>query len=1098
MTDFSRYRERICWYVGIRTLLIVMKLRTSANLMAEVILIIFERKFNSMYEKVSTDLNLVQREKQVEKFWKDHDIFKKSMKLREGCPTYTFYDGPPTANGKPHIGHVLTRVIKDMIPRYRTMKGYMVPRKAGWDTHGLPVELEVEKMLGLDGKEQIEQYGLEPFIEHCKESVWKYKGMWEDFSGTVGFWADMDNPYVTYHNDFIESEWWALKEIWNKKLLYKGFKIVPYCPRCGTPLSSHEVAQGYKAVKERSAVVRFKVVGEDAYFLAWTTTPWTLPSNVALCVNPDETYCKVKAADGRTYYMAEALLDKVLSGIEREEGTPAYEVLETYKGKDLEYKEYEPLYACAGEAAAKQHKKGHFVTCDTYVTMSDGTGIVHIAPAFGEDDAKVGRKYDLPFVQFVNGKGELTEETPYAGLFVKKADPEVLKDLDAEGKLFDAPKFEHDYPFCWRCDTPLIYYARESWFIKMTAVKDDLIRNNNTINWIPETIGTGRFGAWLENVQDWGISRNRYWGTPLNIWQCDKCGKMHSIGSIAELKELSDNCPDDIELHRPYIDAVTFPCECGGTMKRVPEVIDCWFDSGAMPFAQHHYPFENKELFEAQFPADFISEAVDQTRGWFYSLLAESTLLFNKAPYRNVIVLGHVQDENGQKMSKSKGNAVDPFDALQTHGADAIRWYFYSNSAPWLPNRFYDKAVTEGQRKFLGTIWNTYAFFVLYANIDNFDATKYKLEYDKLSVMDKWILSKVNSLVKSVDAYLNDYKIPETTRVLEEFVDDLSNWYVRRSRERFWAKGMEQDKINAYMTLYTSLVTLCKVAAPMIPFMTEEIYLNIVAGIDKTAPESIHLCDFPVANEAYIDKELEANMDEVLRIVVVGRACRNAANIKNRQPIGKMYVKAETELSDFYKEIIEDELNVKEVEFTNDVRAYSSYSFKPQLKTVGPKYGRLLGKIKQALSEVDGNTAMDELNEKGQLTFDFDGETVELTKDDLLIEIAQTEGFESGNDGDITVVLDTNLTPELVEEGFMREIISKIQTMRKEAGFEVMDKITVYSDGNDKIAELISKNEDTVKNDVLATEIITGKIEGYSKEWNINGENVTFGVKKNQ
>ena len=1098
MTDFSRYRERICWYVGIRTLLIVMKLRTSANLMAEVILIIFERKFNSMYEKVSTDLNLVQREKQVEKFWKDHDIFKKSMKLREGCPSYTFYDGPPTANGKPHIGHVLTRVIKDMIPRYRTMKGYMVPRKAGWDTHGLPVELEVEKMLGLDGKEQIEKYGLEPFIEHCKESVWKYKGMWEDFSSTVGFWADMDNPYVTYHNDFIESEWWALKEIWNKKLLYKGFKIVPYCPRCGTPLSSHEVAQGYKAVKERSAVVRFKVVGEDAYFLAWTTTPWTLPSNVALCVNPDETYCKVKAADGRTYYMAEALLDKVLSGIEREEGTPAYEVLETYKGKDLEYKEYEPLYACAGEAAAKQHKKGHFVTCDTYVTMSDGTGIVHIAPAFGEDDAKVGRKYDLPFVQFVNGKGELTEETPYAGLFVKKADPEVLKDLDAEGKLFDAPKFEHDYPFCWRCDTPLIYYARESWFIKMTAVKDDLIRNNNTINWIPETIGTGRFGAWLENVQDWGISRNRYWGTPLNIWQCDKCGKMHSIGSIAELKELSDNCPDDIELHRPYIDAVTFPCECGGTMKRVPEVIDCWFDSGAMPFAQHHYPFENKDLFEAQFPADFISEAVDQTRGWFYSLLAESTLLFNKAPYKNVIVLGHVQDENGQKMSKSKGNAVDPFDALQTHGADAIRWYFYSNSAPWLPNRFYDKAVTEGQRKFLGTIWNTYAFFVLYANIDNFDATKYKLEYDKLSVMDKWILSKVNSLVKSVDAYLNDYKIPETTRVLEEFVDDLSNWYVRRSRERFWAKGMEQDKINAYMTLYTSLVTLCKVAAPMIPFMTEEIYLNIVAGIDKTAPESIHLCDFPVANEAYIDKELEANMDEVLRIVVVGRACRNAANIKNRQPIGKMYVKAEAELSDFYKEIIEDELNVKEVEFTNDVRAYSSYSFKPQLKTVGPKYGRLLGKIKQALSEVDGNTAMDELNEKGQLTFDFDGETVELTKDDLLIEIAQTEGFESGNDGDITVVLDTNLTPELVEEGFMREIISKIQTMRKEAGFEVMDKITVYSDGNDKIAELISKNEDTVKNDVLATEIITGKIEGYSKEWNINGENVTFGVKKNQ
>ena len=1052
-----------------------------------------------MYQKVDTNLNFVDREKKVEEFWKENHIFEKSMENRKEGETYTFYDGPPTANGKPHIGHVLTRVIKDMIPRYRTMKGYMVPRKAGWDTHGLPVELEVEKKLGLDGKEQIEEYGMEPFIKQCKESVWKYKGMWEDFSSTVGFWADMEHPYVTYYDDYIESEWWALKEIWNKKLLYKGFKIVPYCPRCGTPLSAQEVSQGYKTVKERSAVVRFKVVGEDAYFLAWTTTPWTLPSNVALCVNPDETYCKVKAADGYTYYMAEALLDKVLGKLAKEEGEKAYEVLETYKGTDLEYKAYEPLFACAGEAAAKQKKKAHFVTCDNYVTMSDGTGIVHIAPAFGEDDSRIGRNYKLPFVQFVDGQGNLTKETPYAGVFVKKADPMVLTDLDKEGKLFDAPKFEHDYPHCWRCDTPLIYYARESWFIKMTAVKDDLIRNNNTINWIPESIGKGRFGDWLENVQDWGISRNRYWGTPLNIWQCE-CGHMHSIGSRQELFEMSgDERAKTVELHRPYIDEITLKCpECGGEMHRVPEVIDCWFDSGAMPFAQHHYPFENKELFEQQFPANFISEAVDPTRGWFYSLLAESTLLFNKAPYKNVIVLGHVQDENGQKMSKSKGNAVDPFDALQTHGADAIRWYFYSNSAPWLPNRFYDKAVTEGQRKFLGTIWNTYAFFVLYANIDNFGATKYKLEYDKLSVMDKWILSKVNSLVKSVDAYLNDYKIPETTRVLEEFVDDLSNWYVRRSRERFWAKGMEQDKINAYMTLYTSLVTLCKVAAPMIPFMTEEIYLNIVAGIDKTAPESIHLCDFPVANEAYIDKELEANMDEVLRIVVVGRACRNAANIKNRQPIGKMYVKAEAELSDFYKEIIEDELNVKEVEFTNDVRAYSSYSFKPQLKTVGPKYGRLLGKIKQALSEVDGNTAMDELNEKGQLTFDFDGETVELTKDDLLIEIAQTEGFESGNDGDITVVLDTNLTPELVEEGFMREIISKIQTMRKEAGFEVMDKITVYSDGNDKIAELISKNEDTVKNDVLATEIVTGKIEGYSKEWNINGENVTFGVKKNQ
>ncbi len=1051
-----------------------------------------------MYEKVSTDLNLVEREKRVEKFWKERDIFKKSMKLREGCPTYTFYDGPPTANGKPHIGHVLTRVIKDMIPRYRTMKGYMVPRKAGWDTHGLPVELEVEKMLGLDGKEQIEEYGLEPFIDFCKESVWKYKGMWEDFSGTVGFWADMDNPYVTYHNDFIESEWWALKEIWNKGLLYKGFKIVPYCPRCGTPLSSHEVAQGYKTVKEKSAIVRFRAVGEDAYFLAWTTTPWTLPSNVALCVNPEESYCKVKAADGYTYYMAEALLDKVLGAIPTEEGIPAYTVLEKYCGKDLEYKEYEPLFECAGEAAKKQNKKGHFVTCDGYVTMSDGTGIVHTAPAFGEDDARVGRAYDLPFVQFVNAKGEMTEETPYAGKFVKDADEFVLKDLTAEGKLFAAPKFEHEYPHCWRCDRPLIYYARESWFIKMTAVKDDLIRNNNTINWIPETIGTGRFGAWLENVQDWGISRNRYWGTPLNIWQCEECGHMHSIGSIAELRELSDNCPDEIELHRPYIDAVTFPCEkCGKTMKRVPEVIDCWFDSGAMPFAQHHYPFENKDVFEAQFPADFISEAVDQTRGWFYSLLAESTLLFNKAPYKNVLVLGHVQDENGQKMSKSKGNAVDPFDALATHGADAIRWYFYSNSAPWLPNRFYDRAVTEGQRKFLGTIWNTYAFYVLYANIDEFDPTKYSLDYDKLTVMDRWILSKVNSLVKSVDEYLAEYKIPETTRVLEEFVDDLSNWYVRRSRERFWAKGMEQDKINAYMTLYTALITLCKAAAPMIPFMTEEIYLNLVAGTDKNAPESIHLCDFPEADEKYIDKELEADMDEVLRIVVIGRACRNSANIKNRQPIGKMYVKAEKELSEFYREIIEDELNVKSMEFTDDVRSYSSYSFKPQLKTVGPKYGKLLGQIKAALSDIDGNSAMDELNEKGFLTFDFAGEKVELAKEDLLIEIAQTEGYESGTDNGITVVLDTALSDELIEEGFIREIISKIQTMRKEAGFEVMDKITVYSSGNEKINRIMLNNAEEVKNDVLATGIVTDEMNGYSKEWNINGENVIIGVKKN-
>ena len=1050
-----------------------------------------------MYEKVSTNLNFVEREKATEKFWADNDIFRKSMENRKEGETYTFYDGPPTANGKPHIGHVLTRVIKDMIPRYRTMKGYMVPRKAGWDTHGLPVELEVEKILGLDGKEQIEEYGLEPFINKCKESVWKYKGMWEDFSGTVGFWADMDNPYVTYDNNFIESEWWALKEIWNKKLLYKGFKIVPYCPRCGTPLSAQEVAQGYKTVKERSAVVRFKVVGEDAYFLAWTTTPWTLPSNVGLCMNPEETYCKVKAVDGYTYYMAEALLDKVLGKLVESEDEKAYEVLETYKGKDLEYKEYEPLFECTGEAVKKQAgKKAHIVTCDDYVTMSDGTGIVHIAPAFGEDDASVGRKYDLAFIQFVNGKGEMTEETPYASTFCKKADPAILKDLESKGLLFDAPKFEHEYPHCWRCDTPLIYYARESWFIKMTEVKDDLIANNNKINWIPESIGKGRFGDWLENVQDWGISRNRYWGTPLNIWECE-CGCMHSIGSIEELKSMSDNCPDEIELHRPYIDAVTIKCpDCGKEMHRVPEVIDCWFDSGAMPFAQHHYPFENKDLFEKQFPANFISEAVDQTRGWFYSLLAESTILFNEPAYKNVIVLGHVQDENGQKMSKSKGNAVDPFDALNEFGADAVRWYFYINSAPWLPNRFYGKAVTEGQRKFMGTLWNTYAFFVLYANIDEFDATKYELEYDKLSVMDKWLLSKLNSVVKAVDNNLDTYKIPEAARALAEFVDDMSNWYVRRCRDRFWAKGMEQDKINAYMTLYTSLVTICKTAAPMIPFMTEDIYQNLVRSIDKTTPESIHLCDFPTVNESFIDKELEDNMDAVLKFVVMGRAARNAANIKNRQPIGTMFIKAGKELSDFYKEIIADELNVKTVNFTDDVREFTSYTFKPQLKTVGPKYGKLLGGIKAALSSLDGNAAMDELNEKGALHLDINGEAVELTKEDLLIDMAQMDGYVSEGDNEATVVLDTNLTEELIEEGFVRELISKIQTMRKEAGFEVMDKIAIYETGSDKVTEILNKFGETIKEEVLAVDLVLGETKGYVKEWNINGEDVVLGVEK--
>ena len=1038
-----------------------------------------------MYKKVSTDMNFVEREKQVEKFWEDNQIFEKSMKVREGNPSYVFYDGPPTANGKPHIGHVETRVIKDMIPRYRTMKGYQVPRKAGWDTHGLPVELEVEKKLGLDGKDQIEKYGVEPFIEQCKESVWKYEGMWEDFSHTVGFWADMKNPYVTYHNDYIESEWWALKEIWKKGLLYEGHKIVPYCPRCGTPLSSHEVAQGYKDVKERSAVVRFKVKGEDAYILAWTTTPWTLPSNVALCVNPDEDYVKV-TSKGYTYYMAAALVDTVLG-----EGA---EVLEHYQGKDLEFKEYEPLFPYAEKRIG--NKKAYYVVCDTYVTLTDGTGVVHIAPAFGEDDSKVGHRYDLPFVQLVNEKGEMTEETPWAGTFCKKADMAVLQALEDKDLLFDAPLFEHSYPHCWRCDTPLIYYARETWFIRMTAVKEDLIRNNNTINWIPESIGKGRFGDWLENVQDWGLSRNRYWGTPLPVWQCE-CGHQDCIGSIEELKEEAHNCPDDIELHRPYIDAVTIKCpKCGKEMHRVPEVIDCWFDSGSMPFAQHHYPFENKETFEKQFPAQFISEAVDQTRGWFYSLLAISTLLFNKAPYENVIVLGLVQDENGQKMSKSKGNAVDPFDALQTYGADAIRWYFYTSSAPWLPSRFAGKTVVEGQRKFMGTLWNTYAFFVLYANIDNFDATKYSLEYEKLAVMDKWLLSRLESTVKAVDDNLENYRIPEAAKALQSFVDDMSNWYVRRSRERFWAKGMEQDKINAYMTLYTALVTVAKAAAPMIPFMTEDIYQNLVKSIDASAPESIHLCDFPEVHENWIDPKMEEDMADLLEIVVMGRAARNTANIKNRQPIGTMYVKSEFQLSEFYKEIIEDELNVKEVVFKDDIADFISYSFKPQMRTVGPKYGKLLNKIKTVLSELDGNKAMAELKSTGELKLDIDGQEIVLLEEDLLIDMAQMEGYVSESDHTITVVLDTNLTPELIEEGFVRELVSKIQTMRKEAGFEVMDKIRVYAKDNDKIVDIMKNHGDEIKSEVLAEDIVTGETKGYEKEWNINSEKVTMAVER--
>ncbi len=1050
-----------------------------------------------MYNKVNTDMNFVEREREVEKFWKENDTFRKSMERRKDGPTYTFYDGPPTANGKPHIGHVLTRVIKDMIPRYRTMKGCMVPRKAGWDTHGLPVELEVEKLLGLDGKEQIEEYGLDPFITKCKESVWKYKGMWEDFSGTVGFWADMDDPYVTYHDDFIESEWWALKTIWDKGLLYKGFKIVPYCPRCGTPLSSHEVAQGYKDVKERSAVVRFKVKDEDAYILAWTTTPWTLPSNVALCVNPVESYVKVKAADGRVYYMAEALLDAVLGKLGTED-TPAYEVLERYTGKDLEYKEYEPLFDCSAKVAEKQRKKGYYVTCDSYVTLTDGTGVVHIAPAFGEDDANVGRKYDLPFVQLVDGKGNMTEDTPFAGLFVKKADPEVLKDLDARELLFDAPKFEHSYPHCWRCSTPLIYYARESWFIKMTAVKEDLIRNNNTINWIPESIGKGRFGDWLENIQDWGISRNRYWGTPLNVWECEGCGHMESIGSREELKQMSGNdAAMTVELHRPYIDEITCTCpKCQGTMRRVPEVIDCWFDSGAMPFAQHHYPFENKELFESQFPAQFISEAVDQTRGWFYSLLAESTLLFNQAPYENVIVLGHVQDENGQKMSKSKGNAVDPFDALETYGADAIRWYFYINSAPWLPNRFHGKAVQEGQRKFMGTLWNTYAFFVLYANIDQFDATQYMLDYASLSIMDKWLLSKLNTVVGEVDSNLENYRIPEAARALQDFVDEMSNWYVRRSRERFWAKGMEQDKINAYMTLYTALVTIAKAAAPMIPFMTEDIYRNLVCSVDKNAPESVHLCDFPTVHEEMINEDLEAAMEEILDIVVLGRAARNTANIKNRQPIGTMYVCSNVELAGDYRTIILDELNVKELVFRKDLSEFTSYTFKPQLKTVGPKYGKLLNGIRTHLTEMDGRKAMEELETTGSLSFDISGSNVVLSKEDLLIDMAQMEGYVTEADNRVTVVLCTDLSEELIEEGFVREIISKIQTMRKEAGYEVMDRIHVYSSGNEKIRGLMERHGDEIQKDVMASDILFEEAKGYVKEWNINGETVTLGVEK--
>ncbi|WP_455141453.1 isoleucine--tRNA ligase [Stomatobaculum longum] len=1059
-----------------------------------------------MYRKVPTDMNFVAREGEVEKFWAENQIFEKSVEQREGCETYMFYDGPPTANGKPHIGHVETRVIKDMIPRYHAMKGQYVPRKAGWDTHGLPVELEVEKEIGIEGKDEIEAYGVEPFIKKCRESVWRYKEIWERFSGKVGFWADMEHPYITCDDNYIESEWWALKEIWNKDLLYKGFKVVPYCPHCGTPLSSHEVAQGYKAIKDRTAIVRFRVKGEEAYFLAWTTTPWTLPSNIGLCVNPHESYVKVKAADGNTYYLAEALLEKVLG-----EG---YEILERYTGKELEHKPYEPLYSCAAEAAARQHKEAFFVYADEYVTMTDGTGIVHIAPAFGEDDARVGRRYDAPFVQMVDDKGKMKAETgKFAGMRCKptekeieegavSADPEVLKDLEERGLLFASPKVEHDYPHCWRCGTPLIYYARESWFIKMTAVRDDLVRNNQKINWVPQSIGEGRFGNWIENIQDWAVSRNRYWGTPLNIWECPDCGEKLAVGSREELAALSgDESAKTVELHRPYVDRFTIPCpKCSGKMKRVPEVVDVWFDSGACPYAELHYPFENKELLEQQLPASFISEAVDQTRGWFYSLHAESTLLFNKPAFTNVIVMGLVLDENGNKMSKSKGNAVDPMEALDTFGADAIRWYFYTAAAPWLPKKFSEDAVREGQRKFLGTLWNTYAFYVLYADIDRFDPTQYKLDYEKLSVMDKWLLSKMNSMVRDADKNLAAYKIPETAAVLQEFVDDMSNWYVRRCRNRFWAKGMEQDKINAFMTLYTALVTVAKAAAPMIPFMSEQIYQNLVRTVDAAQTESVHLCDYPVADEAHIDVALEKSMDEVLKVVVLGRSAREASGRKNRQPLSMLYVKAPETLGNFYQEIIRDELNVKALEFTDDAERFVNYLFKPQLKTVGPKYGKHLNAIKEHLKALDGQKAMAELNANGSLGFTLpDGTEVSLGREDLLIESAQSERYVSAQDNGITAVLDIELNEALIEEGFVRELISKVQTMRKDAGFEVTDHIVLNIRGNAKIAALAAKYEELLKNTILSDEIHSESDENredFTKEWNLNGELVTLSVRR--
>ena len=1029
-----------------------------------------------MYKKVSTNLDSVEREKEVIEFWKKNDIFKKSLKIREGHPTFMFYDGPPTANGKPHIGHIETRVFKDVIPRFWTMKGYEVPRKAGWDTHGLPVELEVEKMLGINGKPQIEKYGVEPFIQKCKESVWKYKHEWEQMSDRVGFWADMDDPYVTYHDDYIESEWWALKEIHKKGLLYKGHKIVPYCPRCGTSLSSHEVAQGYKDVRETSCIARFKVKNEEnTYILAWTTTPWTLPSNVALCVNPKETYVKIKAEDGKKYILAEALVPSVIKG--------EYEIITKYIGDELYGTEYEPLYNFA-----KPEKKAWYVIADNYVTLTDGTGVVHIAPAFGEDDSRVGKDNDLPFVQLVDEQGNFSKETgKWAGTFVKDADKLVLKDLEDRGLLFAALPYEHSYPFCWRCDTPLLYYAIDTWFIKMSALRDRLVANNNTVNWMPENIKDGRFGNFLENVIDWGLSRSRYWGTPLPVWECE-CGHYDVIGSREELKERCENVPDDIELHKPYLDPLTMKCEkCGKEMHRVPYVIDCWFDSGSMPFAQYHYPFENKELFHKHFPAQFISEAIDQTRGWFYTLMAISTLLFDKSPFENCLVLGHVQDKDGQKMSKHKGNVVDPWQVLDNQGADAIRWYFCASSSPWLPTRFYPEGISEYQRKFIGTFWNTYAFYVLYADIDDFNPMDYKLEYDKLSQMDKWALSKLNTLVKTVDELMTDYKVTESARAIQDFTDELSNWYVRRSRDRFWANGMEQDKINAYMTLYTCLVTLAKVCAPFVPFMTEEIYQNLVTNLDKTAPESIHLCDFPVANEDYIDEKLEENMETVLKIVTLGRACRNVSGMKNRQVLSKAYVESKKKLDEDYYYIIKEELNVKELEFVDDASSFVSYNVKPNLKTVGPKFGAILPKINQMLRMGDGTAYVRELKENSKVVLEIGEAKVELLEEDLLIETTKSEKYISMQEDDMIVVLNIELTPELIEEGFVRELISKIQNLRKESGFEVQNHIEIYYSGNDKLAEIIERNKNEIADDTLANKIEAGIGEN---ELDINGEKV--------